>query len=368
MRYYIICGEVSGDLHGASLMHALKKLDSNTEFRFWGGDKMEAEGGTNVNHIQKRAFMGFTEVIKNLFTIKRFIIEAQDDIASYKPDRLVFIDYPGFNLRIANWAHKNGFITHYYISPKVWAWNTKRALKIKETISHLYAILPFEVDFYKRFNYPVHYVGNPLMDAITTFTPNPNFRAKHGLNSKPIIALLPGSRTQELKWILPEMLKSIDPFLNDYQVVLAVAPGFKPNDYLNFEHINRVKLIEDGTYNILSESTAALVTSGTATLETALLNVPQVVCYKTGKLNYLIGKQVIKVPFISLVNLIAGKEIVKELIQNQLNSAQIQGELKNILDGNGRLEMLENYKNLQELVGPPGASQRTAQLIIENQK
>lgn len=364
MKYYIISGEASGDLHGANLIRAIKQRDTQAEFRVWGGDLMEAEGAVNVNHIKERAFMGFVEVIKNIFTIRNFIALAKKDILEYKPDRLIFIDYPGFNLRIAEWAHDQGFKTHYYISPKVWAWNTKRALKIKRIIDHLYVIFPFEVDFYKQFDYKVHYVGNPLVDAIEAFEPDAEFKSKTLLGDKPVLALLPGSRIQEIDTILPVMLDSIEPYLEKYTIALAVAPNFNLSYFSKFEKTKLVKFVVGNTYNLLSISDAALVTSGTATLETALLNIPQVVCYKTSPLNYAIAKRVIKVKFISLVNLIMGREISKELIQDELTVETIQTELNNILNEPGRSEVFKNYKELKAIVGGAGASGRVAELIV----
>jgi len=366
MKYYIICGEASGDLHGANLIKAIRLIDYEAEFRVWGGDLMEKEGVVNVNHIKERAFMGFVEVMKNLPTIKQLIKFAKDDITEYKPDRLLFIDYPGFNLRIAEWAHQNGFETHYYISPKVWAWNTKRALKIKINIDHLYVILPFEVDFYKQYDYPVHYVGNPLMDAIEKFEIDIDFKTKNNFDDKPIIALLPGSRKQEIDNILPVLLKGTLGFKEKYTLALAVAPNFDTNYFNKFENIKNLKLVVDNTYNLLKVSEAAIVTSGTATLETALLNVPQVVCYKTSWLNYRIAKMVIKVKFISLVNLIMGKEIVKELIQNDCNPSALQLELGKLLIEPDRTNMLKNYEKLGKIVGSGGASERVAGLVVKN--
>ena len=365
MKYYIICGEASGDLHGANLIKAIKTLDNDAEFRVWGGDLMEAEGAVNVNHIKERAFMGFVEVIKNLFTIKKFIARAKTDISEYKPDRLIFIDYPGFNLRIAEWAHEQGLETHYYISPKVWAWNTKRALKIKRIIDHLYVIFPFEVDFYKQYHYKVHYVGNPLADAIEEFEPDAGFETRNGLNDKPVIALLPGSRKQEINSILPLMLESMKLYKEKFTIALAVAPNFDTAYFNTFKNMEGIKFIVGDTYNLLSVSKAALVTSGTATLETAILNIPQVVCYKTSALNYAIAKQVIKVKFISLVNLIMGREIIKELIQNNLTVKNIGAELDRILNEPGRSEVLNNYKELKSLVGGSGASQKVAELVVK---
>lgn len=365
MRYYIIAGEASGDLHGANLIKAIKQLDKEAEFRIWGGDLMEKEGAFNVNHIKERAFMGFAEVIKNLFKIKAFLKIAKDDILAYKPDRLLFIDYPGFNLRIAEWAHLQGFKTHYYISPKVWAWNTKRALKIKRIIDYLYVIFPFEVDFYKTYHYKVYYVGNPLVDAIEQFKPMENFKTGVLKADKPIIALLPGSRRQEIDDILPVMLESVRKYAKDYTPVLAVAPNFDNTYFDKFENIGLVQLLRENTYNLLKVSEVAIVTSGTATLETALFKVPQVVCYKTGRFNFAIAKLLIKVKFISLVNLVAGKEIVKELIQKDLNVIQLQQELDKVMLGKGRDEQLKNYSELIQLVGGAGASERVAKLVFE---
>lgn len=365
MRYYIIAGEASGDLHGANLIKAIKKLDTTAEFRIWGGDLMELEGAVNINHIKERAFMGFAEVIKNLFKIRTLINEAKKDIINYHPDRLIFIDYPGFNLRIAEWAKKEGFKTHYYISPKVWAWNTKRAWKIKRIIDYLYVIFPFEVDFYKTFDYKVYYVGNPLVDAIEQFEPMGNFKKDTLKTDKPVIALLPGSRKQEIDDILPVMLESIEKYAIDYTPILAVAPNFETTFFNKFKNIGLVQLLKDNTYNLLKVSEAAIVTSGTATLETALFKVPQVVCYKTGRFNFAIAKMVIKVKFISLVNLVAGKEIVRELIQENLNINQLQSELQNILTEPKRDLQLQEYKKLKTLVGESGASERVAKLVFE---
>jgi len=365
MRYYILAGEASGDLHGANLIKAIKQLDKEAEFRVWGGDLMEKEGAFNVNHIKERAFMGFAEVIKNLFKIRGFLSAAKQDILAYKPDRLIFIDYPGFNLRIAEWAHLQGFKTHYYISPKVWAWNTKRALKIKRIIDYLYVIFPFEVDFYKTYDYKVFYVGNPLVDAIEQFKPIENFK-KNALNTdKPILALLPGSRKQEIDDILPVMLESVEKYAKDYTPILAVAPNFENSYFDKFEKIGLVQLLRDNTYNLLKVSDVAIVTSGTATLETALFKVPQVVCYKTGRFNFAIAKMVIKVKFISLVNLVAGKEIVKELIQNDLNARGLQHELEKVMLGQGREDQLKNYSELIELVGGAGASERVGRMVVD---
>lgn len=365
MRYYILCGEASGDLHGANLMKAIKVLDPSSEFRYWGGDLMEAEGGNNVVHIKERAFMGFVEVLLNIFKIRKFLALAKNDIKRYRPDRLVFIDYPGFNLRIAAWAHKNGIKTHYYISPKVWAWNTKRAIKIKQIVDFLYVIFPFEVRFYEQFDYKVHYVGNPLVDAIENFKIDPDFKIKNKFDESPILAILPGSRKQEIDAILPLVLEVAQNYVKDYSIALAVAPNFARSFYQKFKGIENVKLIEGNTYNLLAVSEAAMVTSGTATLETALFNVPQVVCYKTSKLNYVIARLLVKVKFISLVNLIMGREIIVELIQNHLTNARLKAELDKIITDPGRARVLSDYKTLKLEVGDSGASARVAEFIVK---
>ncbi len=368
MKYYIVCGEVSGDLHGANLIKSIKRLDSQAEFRVWGGDRMHAEGAALVSHIKERAFMGFVEVLLNLPKIFKLLSHAKKDILQYNPDRLIFIDYPGFNLKVAGWAKSHGFTTHYYISPKVWAWNTKRAFKIKRIIDFLYVILPFEVEFYKQFNYKVYYVGNPLMDAIAGHKSDLQFFQKNKLETKPILALLPGSRYQEIKAILPIMLESIQPYKEKYTIALAIAPNFKLTYFNKFKHFSDIQLLSDETYHLLNHSKVALVTSGTATLETALLNVPQVVCYKTSFINYAIAKLAIKVKFISLVNLIAGAKIVSELIQNQLTVTNLRSELDKIMTEPSRSAMLNSYADLRQLVGHEGASDRVAALIFKESK
>ena len=290
MKYYIIAGEASGDLHGSNLMKALKKQDPDADFRFWGGDLMQDVGGTLVKHYKELAFMGFAEVIMNLRTIFRNIALCKKDISGYKPDVIIFIDYPGFNFRIAKWAKQQGFKTHYYISPQLWAWKENRIKSVKRDIDQMYVILPFEKTFYEeKHNYPVHFVGHPLLDAIKAFkTPKfEDFVAKHNLSDKPIIALLPGSRKQEISKMLEVMLSIVDEF-PDYQFVIAGAPGQEPSFYKQFSKKKQVSFIQNKTYQLLSLSTAALVTSGTATLETALFKVPEVVCYKGNYISYLI--------------------------------------------------------------------------------
>ncbi len=363
MKYYLIAGEASGDLHGADLMKALKELDKNAEFRFFGGDLMQAQGGTCDKHYSEMAFMGFIEVLANLRTIAKNLKLAKQSVQDYQPDALILVDFPGFNLKIAEYAKKLGIPVHYYISPKVWAWNQKRVLKIKQLVDRLYCILPFEVDFYKSWGMEVDYVGNPLMDAIAAYQFNPDFRKTHQLDNRPILALLPGSRKMELKHILPVMLASADRF-PDCQVVIAGAPNFTPDDYAPYLADRKLPIVFNATYDLLKNAQAALVTSGTATLETALLNCPQVVLYRGSKISVAIARMLVKIRFISLVNLIMDREVVRELIQEETNPDQITDELKLIINNSeSREQMLVNYKELAQKVGPAGASERTAALI-----
>lgn len=364
MKYYIIAGEASGDLHGANLMKELKNLDHNADFRFFGGGLMEAHGGTLVKHYADMAFMGFLEVLINLKTILKNIKFCKQDILSYGPDVLILVDFPGFNLKIAEFARKKGIKVCYYISPKIWAWKQKRALKIKKVVDKMYCILPFEVEFYKKWGIKVEYVGNPLLDAISAFAPDKDFLEKHNLQNKKIIALLPGSRKQELNYLLPPMLEVADKFPN-YQFVIAGAPSFKQEHYDNFIKSRNIPVIFSATYDLLQHATAAIVTSGTATLETALFKVPQVVVYKGGKITIAIARALVKIRFISLVNLIMDQEVVKELIQEDSNSESIGKIINPLLEGGKREEMLLKYKALANKMGDPGASKRTANLIYK---
>jgi lipid-A-disaccharide synthase len=370
MKYYIISGEASGDLHGSNLMKAIFQQDSNAEIRFWGGDLMQQTGGTLVKHYRDLAFMGFIEVLLNLFTILRNIKFCKQDITIFKPDVLILIDYPGFNMRIAEFAKKEGIKVHYYISPQIWAWKENRIKKIKRDVDEMYVILPFEKDFYeKKHNFPVHFVGHPLFDAIADRNQigETLFREEFGLTNKPIIALLPGSRKQEIKKMLSVMLKMAAKF-TDYQFVIAGAPSQDFKFYQQFMRRENVKFISNKTYDLLSLSYAAIVTSGTATLETALFKVPEVVCYKGSWISYQIGKRLVKLKYISLVNLIMDKEVVKELIQNNFNEIALEKELHKILDGNKREQLFLNYFELEKKLGGKGASKKTAELIISNLK
>jgi lipid-A-disaccharide synthase len=365
MRYYLVAGEASGDLHGANLMKALKDQDPNAEFRYFGGDKMKAEGGVLAKHYADMAFMGFTEVLLNLRTILRNLKTCKEDIQAYGPDVLILIDFPGFNLKIAGFAKEKGIKVCYYISPKVWAWNQKRVLKIKKVVDKMFCILPFEVDFYKGWGMDVDYVGNPLLDEKTAFVPDPAFLDKHGLNQgNQIIALLPGSRKQEIERLLPAMLSVTEQF-PDQQFVVAAAPGFPVLYYQQFIGAKNVKLVFGQTYDLLNVATAAIVASGTATLETALFHVPQVVVYKGGTISIAIARMLVKIKFISLVNLIMDREVVIELIQEDCNPVNITDNLVRLIEGPWREMMLENYADLSVTMGEPGASARTASLVIE---
>lgn len=366
MRYYIIAGEASGDLHAANLMKEIKKQDPYAEFRYWGGDLMQQQGGTPVKHYKELAFMGFVEVLLNLKTIVKNIKFCKKDIEQWNPDKLILVDYPGFNLRIAPFAKKKGIEVIYYISPQIWAWKASRVHKIKRYVDEMLVILPFEKKFYKKYGMEVHFVGHPLIDAIEQkeeFDEHA-FRKKWSLSQKPIIALLPGSRKQEIQSKLPIMLSMAKRF-PDYQFVVAGAPG-QEKEFYNKYIDERVKLVENQTYSLLKISTAALVASGTATLETALLNVPQIVCYKGSRISYEIGKRLIKhIDFISLVNLIMGKEVVRELIQEDLTTENIVKELNKILKGEGREQMLVAYQDLRQRLGGMGASKKAAEIICK---
>lgn len=369
MKYYIIAGEASGDLHGSNLIKALKKKDLNADFRIWGGDLMQQAGGVLVKHYNELAFMGFVEVVKNIPVIFKNIAFCKKDIEKYQPDIIIFIDYSGFNLRIAKWAKKNRFTTNYYISPQVWASRAYRVKKIKRDIDQMYVILPFVKDFYKKYNYNVHFVGHPLLDAIAhrKTVDEMAFRKDHNLGDKPIVALLPGSRKQEITKMLSKMLEMVKEFPN-YQFVIAGAPSQKYHFYKPFINNSTVRYVNNKTYDLLSISYAALVTSGTATLETALFKVPQVVCYKANAISYQIAKRIITIKYISLVNLILNKKAVTELIQNDFSTHNLKIELQNILEGEARKQQFLEYYRLEELLGGEGASNKTADFIVSQKK
>ncbi|OFY85606.1 MAG: lipid-A-disaccharide synthase [Bacteroidetes bacterium RIFCSPLOWO2_12_FULL_35_15] len=361
MNYYIIAGEASGDLHASNLMKELKNSDAKAQFRCWGGDLMKEQGATIVKHYRDLAFMGFTEVLMNLRTIFKNIDLCKKDISQNKPDVLILVDYPGFNLRIAEYAKTTGIKTFYYISPQVWAWKESRVHKIKRIVDKMFVILPFEKEFYQRYNYQVDFVGHPLLDAVQQFSLQDNSLSLN--SSKPIVALLPGSRKQEIATILPLML-SMQKHYPDFQFVIAGAPSQHKEFYQTFIRNADVKIVFNQTYQLLQKAEAALVTSGTATLEAALFGVPEVVCYKGGAISYCIAKKLVKVKYISLVNLIMDKEIVKELIQNELNETNLKIELDKLFNSNSRKNMLNNYAELKTKLGGPGASKKTAGLMF----
>lgn len=370
MKYYIIAGEASGDLHGSNLMKALYKEDTAAEIRFWGGDLMQSVGGTLVKHYRELAFMGFSEVVMNLNTILNNIKFCKADIEHFKPDVIIFIDYPGFNMRIAQWAKKRGIKTHYYIAPQIWAWKENRIKAVKRDFDKLFVILPFEKEFFEvKHHFPVEFVGHPLIDAIHNRkkTNEADFRKENQLEEKPIIALLPGSRKQEISKMLSVMLSIVDDF-SEYQFVIAGAPSQEYHFYEQFLTNKNVKFISNKTYDLLSVAKAALVTSGTATLETALFKVPEVVCYKGSYISYQIAKRIITLKYISLVNLIMDEEVVTELIQDKFNSKNLKKELTKLLDEKHKAQLLEKYNQLENKLGGVGASEKTAKFILNELK
>lgn len=361
MRYYIIAGEASGDLHGGNLVRELHKQDKSADVRCWGGDKMQAAGATLVKHYRDLAFMGFVEVIKHLRTIFRNIDFCKKDILAYKPDVLVLVDYPGFNMRIAQWAKQQGIKVVYYISPQVWAWKESRVKKIKSDVDKMLVILPFEVDFYKKWQYDATYVGHPLVEVVRAEKESVPVKK---LSDKPVIALLPGSRKQEINIKLPVMLTMVQHF-PEYQFVVAGAPSQPDILYQELIGNAQVMLVRNETYNLLKQSSAALVTSGTATLETALFGVPQVVCYKGNPISYWLATKLIKVKYISLVNLIMDKPVVTELIQHELNEQRLKQELEALLqETDTKKQLMQDYDTLWHKLGDSPASQRAATEII----
>ena len=374
MKYYLIVGEASGDLHASRLMQSLMQYDSEAEFRFFGGDLMAKVGGTRVKHYRELAYMGFVPVLLHLPTIFKNMKMCREDIMRWKPDAVILVDYPGFNLSIAKFVKKNTNIpVYYYISPKIWAWKEWRIKSIKRDVKEMFSILPFEVPFYeKKHNYKIHYVGNPTAEEVDNFRhvyseSKDEFCQRNGLSSKPIIALLAGSRKQEIKDNLPSMLEAARHF-EDYQMVIAAAPSITESYYKKFLGNSEAKLVKTQTYELLSHATVALVTSGTATLETALLNVPQVVCYETPvpKLIRFAFKYIIKVRFISLVNLIADKEIVQELLADRFSIRNIANELYRILPGQPSREcMLADYQFVRERLGNEVAPDKAARIMVE---
>ena len=375
MKYYLIVGEASGDLHASNLMRALKERDPQADFRFFGGDLMKGVGGTLVKHYKDLAYMGFIPVLLHLRTIFKNMDYCKQDIVSWQPDVVILVDYPGFNLKIAEYLKKNTTIpVYYYISPKIWAWKEYRIKNIKRDVDELFSILPFEVDFFKGHQYPIHYVGNPCVDAVDAYQKIhaetfDEFVTSNSLSEKPIVALLAGSRKQEIKDNLPMMLEAAKPFVDKYQLVLAGAPGIDPAYYQKYVGNDvPVKIIFGQTYRLLQQAKAALVTSGTATLETALFRVPQAVCYYTpvGKLIAFLRRHILKVKYISLVNLVANKEVVRELVADTMTVANVRSELDALLnDEQYRGQMLKEYDRMIKILGPAGASHQAASKIIE---
>ena len=367
MRYYIIAGEASGDLHASNLMKELKILDKHADFRCWGGDLMKEQGAHLVKHYRDLAFMGFTEVLMNIRTILNNIDFCKKDILANQPDVLILVDYPGFNLRIAEFAQSKNIRVFYYISPQVWAWKQSRVQLIKRVVERMFVILPFEKQFYKDFDYDVDFVGHPLLDAVASYAEKKEEPAVKA--QKPVIALLPGSRKQEIDTMLPLMLKMLN-YYPGHQFVIAGAPSQPERIYqLHMDTkqnsaVNEVKIVYNQTYHLLQQAEAALVTSGTATLETALFGVPEVVCYKGGAISFAIAKKLVKVKYISLVNLIMDKEIVKELIQDDLTETNLKKELDKLLNETSRKNMLSDYEELKLRLGGAGASRKAAELMI----
>ena len=364
MKYYLIAGEASGDLHGANLMRALGRCDAGARFRFWGGDHMAAVAGPPAKHIRELAFMGFVEVLANLPTILRNFKTAKKDILAFEPDVLILIDYPGFNLRMAKWAKQRGIRVFFYISPQLWAWKAGRIKTIEATVERLFVILPFEEDWYRERNFErVDFVGHPLLDVVDDRERSPDFHERFQLDTRPIIALLPGSRVQEIRSMLSVMLELTDQF-REHQFVIAGAPAVDRSVYDPFlkKHPS-ARLIDNRTYDLLQHATAALVTSGTATLETALFGVPEVVCYRGSRVSVAIARRLVNIEYISLVNLIMDRPVVRELIQNDLSAANLAHELRLLLSPERRLQLKIDYELLRDRLGGPGASQRTAELM-----
>ncbi|MCF8449903.1 MAG: lipid-A-disaccharide synthase [Taibaiella sp.] len=361
MRYYIIAGEASGDLHGGNLVKAIHRQDGAADVRCWGGEHMEAAGATVVKHYRELAFMGFVEVLIHLRTIFRNIAFCKKDILAYSPDVLVLIDYPGFNLRIAAWAKQQGIKVVYYISPQVWAWKEKRVEQIKRDVDKMLVILPFEVDFYKKWQYDVSYVGHPLIEVVSH---EKNDVPVTPLSQKPLIALLPGSRAQEIKVKLPIMLQMVQHF-PEYRFAIAQAPSQPDSLYKEIIGDMDVLLVNGNTYNLLKQAAAGLITSGTATLETALFGVPQVVCYKGNAVSFWLATKLVNVKYISLVNLIMDKPVVTELIQNELTAANLKTALTRLLtDKQYKAELQQDYRSLWDKLGSNHASDNAATAIV----
>lgn len=370
MKYYIIAGEASGDLHGSNLMKGLKQVDPRAEFRFWGGDLMQAEGGTLVKHYKDTAIIGFWEVVKQLRTITRNIRTCKDDILAYQPDVLILIDYPGFNFRIAEFAYKRGVTVFYYIAPKVWAWKESRVKRLQKYVHKLFIIFPFEVEYFKRWGIDARYEGNPLVDSIAERASHKStfeeFTNRNHLNSKPIITILAGSRKQEVAYVVPRVKKLVPHFPN-HQFVLAAAPSLDEAFYSRYlSPADGIAVVYNQTYDAIMQAQAAIINSGTATLETALLNTPQVVCYGGSELSYQVARHLVKVKYISLVNIIKDAPVLKELIQHDMSTEKMTAELEQLLyNADYRNAQLQAYADLRTMLGEQGASKRVAGAMVE---
>jgi lipid-A-disaccharide synthase len=365
MRYYIITGEASGDLHASNLMQELRKTDPGAEFRCWGGDLMQAAGGVLVKHYRDLAYMGFVEVVMNIRAVMKNLRFCKEDILRFKPDAIILVDYPGFNLRIADFAHRKGFKVIYYISPQVWAWKKSRVYGIRKNVDKMLVILPFEQEFYRHYNYEVDFTGHPLLDIVnrpSVYLDADAFRNDNQLSGKPIIALLPGSRKQEIRRML-SIMAALSGRFPGYEFVIAGAPSIDPSFYRQVTGPDQPVILFGQTHELLRHAHAALVTSGTATLETALFGVPQVVCYRGGSVSYAIARRIVDVKFISLVNLVMDRQVVKELIQGDLTAKNLEKELNAILDEGNRSRIISEYDLLRDKLGGEGASQRAASAI-----
>jgi len=365
MKYYLIAGEASGDIYGAQLIEEIQALDPNSKIRFWGGDLMKSKSNNLVKHYKDTSVMGFFEVLKHIFKILRNIDYCKNDILEFKPDRIIYIDYPGFNLRICKWAKKKGFINHYYISPQIWAWKENRINAIKRDVDQMHVILPFEKTYYvNKHGLDVHYSGHPLVNYINNFRSDDYFFHKNNIDrNKPIIALLPGSRIQEIKKVLPVFLSIVKDF-NSYQFIIGGVDSINKERYDNLIKNSNVKVIFNETYNLLANANAAIVTSGTASLEAAILKVPQVVCYKTSLITYLISKMLVNIKYISLVNLILNNKVVDELVQGDLNSNSLKNSIYKILNKDSKSKLINSYNDLINMLSKENPSKRTAELII----
>ena len=366
MRYYLIAGEASGDIYGSQLIEEIQILDPNSEIRFWGGDLMRSKSDNLVKHYKETSVMGFFEVLKHLFKILKNINYCKNDILKFKPDKIIYIDYPGFNLRICKWAKEKGFINHYYISPQIWAWKENRINAIKRNIDHMHVILPFEKNYYKnKHDFEVHYAGHPLVNYINKFKSENDFFDKNNIDkNQPIIALLPGSRLQEIKKVLPVFLSIVNIF-KSYQFVIGGVESIDKEKYDELIKNKNVKVIFNQTYNLLANANAAIVTSGTASLEAAVFRVPQVVCYKTSTITYFIGKMLVNIKYISLMNLILNNKVVDELVQGELNSKNLKNSINKILKQDSKSEMIKSYNHLISMLYSENPSRKTAELIIE---